>query len=414
MYHPAVVRARLTQIADYTRTFDPTFTFRDYSLGQVEEWIARLDTLYDEEKGVLRRGLNPDEERFVYHEINKAKADATYWLTHYGWIKTKAQTLSRITLLESQEIALRTIAARELECVRQPGGDGIVLMILKARQLGMSTLVEGLISHRVFFYPYTGALVAADVPTQSAYLFDMLERFHANLPWWMKPARTHHVKDQEMYFGDLDTLILVQSGKSTRGGATLGLERGQMGRGQTWPLFHGSELSTWENPDQIDDSLMPSIPETPLTLAVFESTGRGRGNWWHDAWLAARKGVGRRRPVFIPWYAERHTYSRPAPSSWSPSPLALAHAAKVLETSARWCGRSVTLNRDQLYWWEMTRADYAERKKLHLFLAEYAADDLEAFQATSLSVFPHDTINEQRQMARPTAGLVEFRPRMGA
>jgi hypothetical protein len=400
MYHPEIARKRLDRLVDLVRKrTDPLFEPRISEIKEIDGWIARLEGVFDSEKG-LKRALSEAEQRFILNEVTISKADFSYWAARYPRIKTKEQTLSRIVLLESQEIILERVAAAELAAVSRETGDGILLAILKARQLGASTLTEAMIAHRCFFYSNTTALVAGDVPEQSAYLFDMIERVYDNLPWWMRPELTFHVKDRQMWFGPLDSLILVESGKSVRGGSDLERGRGQMGRGKTYPLVHGSEISTWENTEQIDDSLLPAIPEHPRTLAIFESTARGRGNYWHNAWILAKKGLGRFTPVFIPWYAESRTYTRPAPLDWHPSEIALAHALKAREVSARWCGRSIALTRDQLFWWERKRAEAIEKKNLHVFLAEYCADDLEAFQNTSRSVFPAEVLHELRQHAR--------------
>ena len=179
----------------------------------------------------------------------------------------------------------------------------------------------------------------------------------------------------------------------------------------TLPLCHLSELALWPNAAQIDDALMPSIPFSPRTFAVFESTAKGRNNWWHEVWMKAKAGIGRRRPVFIPWYMEP-TYKLPVPTDWAPSDNTQAHAVRVKNNSAQWCGYAVDLTREQMYWYERTRADYASRKLLYKFLAEYTADDLEAFQNTRASVFPSEMLDDIRNRANQMPVLVEIRPKM--
>lgn len=412
MYHPEVARKRLDRLVDAIRAkADPRFAPREYSIREIEAWTARLEQICDPKKG-LTRGLTEEEERFILNELTISKADALYWVTRYPRIKTKEARLERISLMESQEIIFHHLGRVEKLAIEGKRGDGVMLMVLKARQLGASTLTEALIAHRCFLYSNLMALIAGDVPEQSAYLFDMIERIYENLPWWMKPAKTYHTKDEGMYFEATDTLISVGSGKSVRGGDTLGQGRGQIGRGKTPHLVHLSEVSTWENAEQIEDSLEPAIPRVPTTLAIAESTARGRGNAWHDMWLAAKKGLGRWVPVFIPWYAESRTYRRPAPEGWEPSELAKAHAEKAKTVSAKWCGRTIELERDQLFWWETTRTEAIERRKLHIFLAEYTADDLEAFQNTGRSVFPFELLHEIRQQQTREPVVVDVRPKV--
>lgn len=401
MYHPKIVEKRFGEVREALRAstglqlpLDPP------APGRWEDFSASLKGVFDPKRG-LKRPLTTEEEVFIVGELTRCKVDFRYWLERYAYIKTKEQTLTRVRLFESQEVIYDRIGKAELDGIEGRSGDGVMLLVLKARQLGASTLVEGMLSHRVFFFGNTTALVAADVDEQSAYLFDMMERYYENLPWWMQPEKTFHVKDRQLYFGGIDSLILVRYSRAMAGGSTDERGRGQMGRGKTIPLSHLSELATWENPDQIDDSIRPAIPRSPRALSILESTARGRGNWWHDAWLAAKAGVGRYRPVFIPWYAETKTYRRPAPVDWSPSPAAVRHAERAREVSSRWCGKTIDLDRDQLYWWETERNDYLMRNRLSIFLAEYAADDMECFQNTTASIFPTEFLHESRLNAKP-------------
>jgi hypothetical protein len=364
------------------------------------------------EDGKLSRPITPNEERWILNELTLSKADFEYWATRYTVIKTKmVESTPLFPLFESQQIILQKIGKIEEQCNTGARLDGILVAILKARQLGASTLSEAMLGHRAFLYGNTTALIAADIPAQSAYLYNMLERIYDNLPWWMKPEDKYREKGSQLYFDRTDSLILVESGKSVRGGSTMGHDRGQMARGKTIPLAHLSEISTWENAGQIDDSLLPAIPQHPRSLAVFESTARGRGNEWHDIWLNATKGLGRILPIFIPWYAESKSYRSRVPEGWAPSEIALAHAARALEVSAQWCGRTIALSKEQLYWWENTREAYKAKRKLHMFLAEYCADPSEAFQNTGKSVFPFEALHEIRQKMKTPVGYVDIQPR---
>jgi hypothetical protein len=278
-----------------------------------------------------------------------------------------------------------------------------------------STISDMILAHRTFFYGNTTALIAADSDDRTPNLYEMVIRCYDNLPWWMQPRsadpkRDYRVKNKQIYFADQDSVVRFGSSGNMQGGDS-GQEKGSLGTGMTLPLVHLSELALWQNPYQIMDALMPSIPMSPRSFAVLESTAKGRGNWWHEKWEAAKRGLGRFRPVFIPWYTDPGTYKKPAPADYVPSDRALQHAERVKNTSERWVGKVVHLTRDQLFWWETTRAEYVDGKILPKFLAEFTSDDLESFQNTTIGVFPADMLDDMRHNTTRMPILVEIKPK---
>ena len=399
MYHPEVVGRRAAALVDeLRRSVDPTLS---PSARSIAETLDRASQLPDMTEKGLSRPLRAHEQRFILEELTRARVDARYWLERYALIKTKSQALAPLRLLESQDIAFDHLAETERLVFTGERYDGLLFIILKARQLGMSTLFEALLVHRVIFTPFTTAMVASDEEPNAAHLFDMAERIYDNLPWWMRPMKTFHVKNKEMVFGDIDSEFICRWGRSMGGGKQTGqsMGRGQIGRGWTIPLFHISELATWENPQQLDESFFATVPVSNASFGALESTGRGRHNWWHQRWETSVKGLGRFVPIFIPWFAETHTYRRPAPPGWQPLPETLHHAEAAKAISHRWCRRTMTLDRDQLFWWESEKRDYEERGVLAKFLAEYCADPMDAFQAMDGCLFGADLLHRLTQAA---------------
>ena len=119
------------------------------------------------------------------------------------------------------------------------------------------------------------------------------------------------------------------------------------------------------------------------------------------------EGLGRFFPVFIPWYAETKKYRLPAPTTWSPLPTTLAHARRCEEQGARWLGKSPKLSRDQLYWYEITKAYYERTDDIATFLQEYAADPDECFVFSGRSVISLETQQRIETQRRPLLGKFE-------
>ncbi len=366
-------------------------------------WRDYLERLRDEKGGLIRE-LTAEENRIVIGERLLTRCDFRYWGERYCQISLEARALAPLyPLWESQEVILRRIGEMELDSWEGRRKDGLHANILKARQLGASTLSQALLCHRTTSYAHTISLLASDVPDSSDHLFDMQERMIDHLPWYLKPTITERVKNNEIVYAT-GSRVLWGAGKSTRGQSKVkhgqvGGAKGQLGRGKTVALCHLSELSSWDEPDQIDDALLPAMPKGPYTLSLFESTAKGRHNWWHKHWLAAKAGSATPnfRNIFIPWYAEPGRYSMPCPPGWVPAAETLAHARRAQVMGPRWLGHKVELTKEQLVWYQASREYFTAKGKLKKFLEEYAADDEECFQHGGQSIFSVEVLDRLQQ-----------------
>lgn len=406
MYHPEVISASVHTLEQH---YHPRQPLRAYTPAEVEEWKDRLSDVLDS-KGRHIRAVTSEEQAFIINEWILTKASYEYWAERYCYITLEGAGFGPMfPLFDSQKLILSELAALEKAAADGDRTAGILIAILKARQLGASTLSESLLAHRATTQNHVYGLIASDVPGAegSGYFFGMFEQMIGALPWWLAPKVLEHVKDEEILF-DGGTHIWVAAGKSTRG--TTG-NRGQIGRGKTVSILHLSELSTWEDPGQLDGSLFPSIPlNNPRVLGIGESTAKGRNNWWHKHWDKAVAKKSRWHPIFIPWYAEPSKYRLPAPIGWTPATSTVAHAVRCAETGPRWVHRPVVLTRDQLFWYESTRAEFEVDNNLSLFLEEYAADPEEAFQHSGKGLFTSVVLQRVQDQAKPLSGVVEVLP----
>lgn len=408
MYHEAVTNEIVSRLETAYRV-----TLHEYTPQEVLEWRERLADVVQpadpprdlKKRQRYTRPLTEEENAFILNEVLLGKAAFQYWAQRYAYINVEGSGIAPMfPLWESQKLILQEIARLERETFIGERNDGQLIALLKARQLGGSTLAEAMVAHRSTTQDHLFGLLAADVPEQTAYLFDMYERIVFNLPWYMRPLAVEHTKSPGEIKYDGGTNVWSGSGKSTRG---VEGQRGELGRGRTVSTFHFTELSTWEETRQIGAAFLPAVPATLRTFGVLESSGRGRHNWWHTFWVNTRAGDTRFTPVFIPWYAERTKYTAPAPPGWSPSASTLSHAKKCEMTGPRWLRRSVSLTRDQLYWYEKTRRAAEAEGQLSDFLENYCADDEEAFQFSGKSVFDVTVIQRILDRRREPAAVCE-------
>ena len=415
MYHPATIAAREAQILarpEWRTVFPdgiPTYAVED------SRYLTQELTRCHTEAGWTRK-LSPEESLFLAATPLRCAIDFPYFAERFIKIDDEGHGLRGLyPMWESQTFVLDQLA--KLERARWGSHpDGLLLNVLKARQLGVSTLSESLIAHRIFFQPYTRGLSGADVEEQAGYLFRMVSRIYDHLPFFLQPApRFPFVKNREMGFGN-QSFLKTGWGKSTRGAlqSVTGQEgsKGAIGRGQTFSVVHISELATWDNPEQLDTALFPAIPVNPDTLGLLESTAEHAGDWWHLHWQISGEGLGRFLNVFIPWAAEPSKYSLPAPGGWIPSTATLAHAKKAEQELQKWMGRRSTLTREQLYWYEQTRALYEKKGDLGGFLKEYPADDKECFQYSGKAIFTFAQLDQidQAGSKRPLLDVWRVEP----
>lgn len=389
MYHPAVIAAREARLlaVPALRALYPQ-GIPVYSVEECRARTAALQAAYQD--GKLLRALDAEEQAFIAAVQLRVQIDFPYFGERFVWIDQEGHGLRPLyPLWESQTLVLEQLGRIEHKRIRDGHPDGLLINVLKARQLGVSTLSSALVSHRILTRPHTRGLEGADVEDQAGYLFRMADRIYKHLPWFLRPRQTSFNKNREATYAN-ESFLKTAWGKSTRGAlAEVGGQgsKGAIGRGQTFSCVHISELATWDNPEQLNSALFPAIPVHEDTLVVLESTAEHAQDWWHQQWLTTAEGLGRFHNVFIPWYAEPKKYSLPAPEGWVPQPSTLEHAAKAKRDSVRWLGKERELSRDQMYWYEQSRAYAARMGQLHKFRKEYPADDEECFQYAGHAIF---------------------------
>lgn len=177
-------------------------------------------------------------------------------------------------------------------------------------------------------------------------------------------------------------------------------------------VVHISELATWDNPEQLDQALLPGVPVNPDSLLLYESTAELAGDWWHLHWQACEDGDTPRdwSNIFIPWCVEPTKYSLPAPTAWTPNDHTLSVARQIEREMPHYVGESVHLNRDQLYWYETTRAYYLKKNQLYAFLREFPSNPKECFQYAGRSVFTPEDMERIDQAARPMIDVWRVEP----
>lgn len=237
MYHPDLIAARQRQFEAATVQTFPT-GFPQYSLDDARAWTAQIVQTQDPETGEVRRALTREEIAFVKMAQLRVTYDVPWFLETFVWIDEEGHGVRPLyPLWESQRFVLARLAALELKHHRTRHPDGLFLNVLKARQLGVSTLAEALVAHRVLTQPYVRAIAGSDVEEQAKYLFRMVERIYSHLPWFLTPGRVvPYNAGRELNLSNGSSLKTAW-GKTTRGALQeTGGHKGNIERGRSQPL----------------------------------------------------------------------------------------------------------------------------------------------------------------------------------
>lgn len=177
------------------------------------------------------------------------------------------------------------------------------VLVLKGRQQGISTYVQGRYMHKMQFRKGLKAFVLTHLAEATANLFNMTKRYHSSLPPFIKPV-LGAANDRELWFKKLDSRYAVSTAGS-----------GETGRSGTVQMFHGSEVAFWPNPDKIWPGLGQAIADMDDTEIILESTANGVGGDFHTRWRMAEAGLSDYEAIFVPWFWQEE-YSKEPPKDF--------------------------------------------------------------------------------------------------
>jgi hypothetical protein len=371
-----------------------------------------------------------EEVKWIENEKYLSQVDYLYFATRYAKILAKSEVIHY-----SPNIAQLVVndARSELEDM----GWAIMMMWLKGRQCGITTDSQVVIGHRTLFFPNVIALTGSSDKERSKDMVDKYKQLYDWIPYWLKPEMTRDRMGTRMEFGELNSKLIVQHGA----------QKYDIGRGNTPDCVHLSEVASYLNAeDLIDAGLVPAVHEDPSKIVILESTGEGPYGWWYKTWNRCKshywQGEAKFRPGFLPWFVAFNFYPTPTqlkrsfklemstedPAAvheavrlklkergWHPNGETIGHAsrAKKFVRADKLLRRHYPENwempLEQMWFWQITKEDYASKKDTARFLREFASDDLESFIASGESVFDVDTLSSYNTHCQEPLGVFGFR-----
>ena len=210
----------------------------------------------------------------ILKEIVKSGKDPVYFINNYAKISHPMRGLIAFNTYDFQTDLL------------QDFNDYRFNVILKARQLGISTITAAYVAWMMMFHRDKNVLVIATKFSTAANLVKKVKAIHKNLPDWMKIAEIAI---------DNRTSFELTNGSQIKASST----SGDAGRSEALSLLVIDEAAHVEGLDELWTGLYPTLSTGGRCIAL--STPNGVGNWFHQTCVDAEIEKNDFHLVTLPW-----------------------------------------------------------------------------------------------------------------
>jgi hypothetical protein len=273
------------------------------------------------------------------------------------------------------------------EVERQINENGEVrIIVLKARQLGISTIIEGIIFVMSILYRDYQSLIISHESESAEHILTMTKRY-----WNTYPFKGYHSEQyngrKQLAWSDLQSNIVIATAKNT--GA---------GRSKTLHALHASEVAFWDQPEELITGLRQAIPSHGITMIYYESTADGVGNFFHRTWEEASADQSEFIPKFYPWHEHPEYTAAFIPRAMKEK---FSHVEKLDKEEK--VLRSMGIGMERLLWrrWAIQNLCQGDVEKFH---QEYPTTPNEAFLSTGRNVFSVNNLLAHYQPMKPKRG----------
>ena len=209
----------------------------------------------------------------IKREYAKCATDPVYFLGKYGIIQHPVRGKVNFNLYDFQEKSLESFMKHDYN------------IVLKARQLGLSTLTAGYALWMMTFQQDKNILVIATKQETAKNLVTKVRVMHANLPGWLKQPCVEDNKLSLRYKNGSQIKAVASSEES--------------GRSEALSLLIIDEAAFIDKIDTIWGAAQQTLATGGRALVI--STPNGVGNFFHKTWVGAENGTNDFNFIKLHW-----------------------------------------------------------------------------------------------------------------
>lgn len=163
-------------------------------------------------------------------------------------------------------------------------------IVLKARQIGFSTLAAAFVFWESFFWGDRFTVMLSRTEREAAKLLQKTKYGYKMLPVWMRQRGPELLSDHQlkMVFANDSAIESLPSGNDPA-------------RGESVYRVVIDEMAFLPNADEAWASIEPIADVGGRVICL--STANGEGNIFHQLWVGSQTGTNRFKGVFFPWSA---------------------------------------------------------------------------------------------------------------
>jgi len=216
---------------------------------------------------------NIDYKDIIKKEYSRCMTDPIYFMKTYCIIQHPQKGKIRFDLYDFQERTLTDLIDHRYN------------IILKSRQLGLSTLTAGYSLWLMTFHDDKNILVIATKQEVAKNLVTKVRVMHNELPNWLKSSCEEDNRLSLRYKNGSQIKAI-----STSAGA---------GRSEALSLLVLDEVAHISLADEIWTAAQQTLATGGACIAL--STPNGLGNWFHQTWVKAEAGENNFNFIRLPW-----------------------------------------------------------------------------------------------------------------